>query len=141
MVKKIFSKNLYTMIVYLVITIVCIGISCAGLTSDSPFKIYPIVITAISFFFGGIYLLMSLFSMAKRVELTGSKGLDTARMMGGNFLRFSVLIIAIACNFLFIYFCPHEGEIEKWVYFLLLISGFPMFINIFLFFMRSKYVE
>lgn len=141
MIKRIFSKNLYTLLFYILISFILIGLSSIALLADSPFNFYPIIVTSISFFFGGVYLLLSLISMTKKVELTGSKGLDTVKMMGSNFLRFSILMLSIAVNFLFIYFYPHNIEIEKWVYLLLLISGIPMFINIFLFYMRGKYVE
>ncbi len=141
MIKKIFASNLYTMLVYVAISLVLVALSSLSLLANSSFNFYPIVVTAISFAFGGVYLLLSLISMTKKVELTGSKGIDTARMMGSNFLRFSILMLSIAVNFLFIYFYPHDGELEKWVFLLLLISGVPMFLNIFLFYMKGKYVE
>ena len=139
--KKVFSSNKGTMLVYGLISLVIIGISALGFLSDNHFNFYPIVVTSISFFFGAIYLLASLFSMNKKVTLSESKGMNVLQMMGGNFLRFLILILSIISSFLFIYFGPREGEIEKWVYLLLLISGLPMFVNIALFYLRGKYVE
>lgn len=139
--KKVFSSNKGTMLVYGLISLVIIGISALGFLSDNQFNFYPIVVTSISFFFGAIYLLASLFSMNKKVTLSESKGMNVLQMMGGNFLRFLILILSMVSSFLFIYFGPREGEIEKWVYLLLLISGLPMFVNIALFYLRGKYVE
>lgn len=139
--KKLFSKDSTTLMVYSVISLVLIGLSGFGFLVNSQFNFYPIVITTISFLFGGIYLFFSLRSMHKKIETTNSKGFDTAILMGGNMLRFLILVLSIVCNFLFIYFTPHDGEIEKWVYLLLLISGAPMFVNIYLFYLRGKYVE
>lgn len=139
--KKIFGTNKGTMLAYGLVSLIVIGLSALGFVSNNQFNFYPIVITSISFAFGAIYLFASLMSMNKKVTLSESKGMNVMTMMGGNFLRFLILILSIVCSFLFIYFGPSEGEVEKWVYLLLLISGLPMFVNIALFYMRGKYVE
>ncbi len=139
--KKIFSTNKGTALVYIFFSLLAVLISCLSLLSDNQFNYYPIVVTAISFVFGGFYLIASLFSMTKKVQLSQSKGVNIMTMMGSNFLRFSILIISVVVCFLFIYFGPRTGEIEKWVYFLILICGLPMPINILLFYIRGKYAE
>lgn len=139
--KKIFGTNKGTLLIYTLISLVVVGLSCISLIFNNQFNYYPIVVTAISFAFGALYLLASLISMNKKIKMSESKGMNIMMMMGGNFLRFSILLISIACSFLFVHFGPREGEIEKWVYLLVLISGLPMFVNIGLFYMRGKYVE
>ena len=139
--KKVFGSNKGTILVYAIVSVLIIGLSAMGLLSDNQFNFYPIVITTISFVFGAFYLIASLSSMNKKITMSESKGMNVLTMMGGNFLRFLILILSMGCSFLFIYFGPREGEIEKWVYLLLLISGLPMFLNIALFYMRGKYVE
>ncbi len=139
--KKIFGTNKGTMLVYGLLSIVIIGLSCLGLLSNNQFNFYPLVITSISFVFGAIYLFASLLSMGRKVELSENKGMNIIAMMGGNFLRFLILVLSMICSFLFIYFGPRNGEIEKRVYLLLLICGLPMFVNIALFYLRGKYVE
>lgn len=140
--KKIFSSNLLILLCYCVISIIISSLTCLCLLIDSPFNYYPCVVTAISFAFGGFYLGASLLSMNQQMDVANtSKGAGMAKMMGANFVRFMILVLAIVVNFVFIKFANQEVEIEKWVYALLLITGVPMFVNIALFYLRGKYIE
>lgn len=139
---KICKTDKSALITYLIITVICLGLSSIAFAFDTKYSYFPIVITAISFVCGFFYLWAMLYSMKKRLEITEeNKGMRFAGQMGSNFLRFSIMVIAVLCNFLFVYFTPVEGEPEKWVYALILIAGLPMIIDIALFYLRSAYVE
>lgn len=139
---KLFKSNKGTILFYLILSLVIIALTFLCLLSDSPFNYYPIVITAFAFAFGAGYLLLMLKSANKKTVINDkNKNLNVAIEMGSNFLRFLLIALGIVLSFLFIRFTPHEGDIPKWVYSLVLINGVPMFIDICLFYLRSKYVE
>ena len=136
---KICKTDKSTIVTYLVVMVVALGLSCIGFAFETPYTYYPLVVTAISFVCGLIYLVALL---KKKVEVTESnKSLLIAGQMGGNFLRFAIMVIAVLCSFLFIHFAPTDGEKDKWVYALVLIAGIPMIVDIALIYLRSAYVE
>lgn len=139
---KICKTDKSTIVTYLVVMVVALGLSCIGFAFETPYTYYPLVVTAISFVCGLIYLVALLMSAKKKVEVTESnKSLLIAGQMGGNFLRFAIMVIAVLCSFLFIHFAPADGEKDKWVYALVLIAGIPMIVDIALIYLRSAYVE
>ena len=139
---KICKTDKSTIITYLVIMVVALGVSCVGFAFDTPYSYYPIVVTAISFVCGLLYLVALLFSAKKKIEVNEkNKSIMLATQMGGNFLRFAIMIIAVLCSFLFVHFAPMDGEKEKWVYALVLIAGVPMIVDIALIYFRSAFVE
>lgn len=131
-----------TIITYLVIMVIALGISCVGFAFDNKYQYYPLVITAISFVCGLVYLISLLMNARKKINVTESnKGLMLAGQMGSNFLRFAIMIVAVLCCFLFVRFAPVEGgTVDKWVYALILIAGVPMLIDIALIYLRSAHV-
>ena len=136
--KVLFKNDFRTVLVYLVIFAIALGLSCIGFAFNTPYSYYPLVITAISFSCGLIYLLALLFNAKKKNEITPeTKNLALAAQLGSNFLRFAIMVIAVLCCFLFIYFSTKEGEVEKWVYLLILIAGVPMIVDVALFYLRS----
>ena len=109
---------------------------------NEKYGYYPLVITAISFTCGLVYLVMILLNAKKKVEVTPeNKNTMLVATMGGNFVRFAIMAIGVLCCFLFVHFTPVKGEIDRWVYALILIAGLPMIIDIALFYLRSAYVE
>ena len=138
---KICKTNKSTIITYIVIFIIALGLSCIGFVNEK-YGYYPLVITAISFTCGLVYLVMILLNAKKKVEVTPeNKNAMLVATMGGNFVRFAIMAIGVLCCFLFVHFTPVEGEIDRWVYALILIAGVPMIIDIALFYLRSAYVE
>ena len=136
------DTNLKLYLAYLGVSVIALGLSALGFLAKSEFSYYPLVITAIAFFFGFIYLLFLMLASRKEMVVTKeTKGLNLVTLMGSNFLRFLVMVLALVSSFLFIYFVPHTEEIPKWVYALLLINGLPMVINVMLFYARSKYLD
>ena len=139
---KICKTDKSTILTYLVIMLIALGLSCIGFAFNTPYTYFPLVVTAISFVSGLIYLAALLMSAKKKVEVNESnKSLVLAGQLGSNFLRFAIMIIGVLASFLFIYFTPVDGEKEKWVYALVLIAGVPMIIDIALIYFRSAYVE
>lgn len=139
---KICKTDKSTIITYLVIMMIALAISCVGFAFNTPYIYYPLVVTAISFVCGLLYLVALLKTTKKKVEVNeGNKSLLVAAQMGSNFLRFAIMIIGVLCCFLFVHFTPVDGEKEKWVYALVLIAGVPMIIDIALFYFRSAFVE
>lgn len=139
---KICKTDKSTILTYLVIMLIALGLSCIGFAFNTPYTYFPLVVTAISFVCGLIYLAALLMSAKKKVEVNESnKSLVLAGQLGSNFLRFAIMIIGVLTSFLFIYFTPVDGEKEKWVYALVLIAGVPMIIDIALIYFRSAYVE
>lgn len=139
---KICKTDKSTILTYLVIMVIALGLSCIGFAFNTPYTYFPLVVTAISFTCGLIYLAALLMSAKKKVEVNESnKSLALAGQLGSNFLRFAIMIIGVLASFLFIYFTPVDGEKEKWVYALVLIAGVPMIIDIGLIYFRSAYVE
>ena len=139
---KLCKTDKSTLITYGVISAVAIGISCVGFAFNTVFNYYPLVITAISFVCGFLYLAALLHSSRLKKEVNeGNKSMIFASQMGSNFLRFAIMVIGVLCCFLFVHFTPVEGGVEKWVYALILIAGVPMIVDIVLFYLRSAYVE
>ena len=138
---KLFNSNKSTYFVYLIISIFAIGLSCLSLLIPNQYDYYPIVITAISFLFGFLYLFMMFFENDKKINMEADKNLNMMKLMGFNFLRFLTIALGAAASALFIFLMPHEGEVDKWVVALILISGIPMLINIGLFYLRGKAIN
>lgn len=139
---KLFKSNKGTILFYVILSLVIIALTFLCLLSNSSFNYYPIVITVFAFVLGAGYLLLMLRSASKKTVINDkNKNLNVVIEMGSNFLRFLLIALGIVVSFLFIRFTPHEGDIPKWVYALVLINGVPMFIDICLFYLRSKYVE
>ena len=138
---KLFKSDLSVMLTYAVISFIFIGGSCFSLFLNSEFNYYPIVITGISFVFGFAYLAFMIYAGNKQINQTKKNQPTVASLMTMNFLRFFIVILSIGVSLLFIYFGPKSGEVEKWVYLLILINGLPLLIDIFLFYMRGRYSE
>jgi len=137
---KLFKTDLSIILTYLGISLICIGGSCFALFADTEFNYYPIVITGIAFVFGSAYLLFMLKAGNNQLK-NKNKEPSVASLMTMNFLRFFIVIASVGVSILFIYFGPKSGEVEKWVYLLIVINGLPLLVDIFLFFMRSKYSD
>ncbi len=137
---KLFKTDLSIVLTYIGIAVICIGGSCFALFANTEFNYYPIVITGIAFVFGLGYLLFMLKAGNNQIK-NKKKEPSVASLMTMNFLRFFIVIASVGASILFIYFGPKTGEVEKWVYLLVIINGLPLLVDIFLFFMRSKYSE
>ena len=138
---KLFKSDSGIILLYGLISLLCIGGSCFALFADTQFNYYPIVITGIAFVFGLAYLFFMLKVGNNQLKQSKKQEPSVASLMTMNFLRFFIVIAAVVVSILFIYFGPKEGEIEKRVYILVVINGLPLLIDIFLFYMRSRYSE
>ncbi|MBP5694686.1 MAG: hypothetical protein J6X03_04510 [Bacilli bacterium] len=136
---KLFKTDKSIVLVYFIISLISLGLSCFSLFADNQFNYYPIVITAISFVFGFIYLMFLLQSSKKQIDQTKNPQPSVASFMALNLLRFLIVAASIGVSVIFIYFGPRTGEVEKRVYLLILINGAPLLIDIFLFYMRGRY--
>lgn len=137
--KKLFGSDKSTILVYLCISLIFIGLSCFSLFAPTQFNYYPIVITGISFVFGFAYLMFMLKTSAKQIDQAKQGQPSAASFMAMNLLRFLIVVLSIGVSLLFIYFGPREGDVDKWVYLLILINGLPLIIDIGLFYMRGRY--
>ena len=138
---KFFRTDKAIILDYLLIYVISLGLSCFSLFANTEFNYYPIVITAIAFAFGFGYLIFMLKAGNKQIDASKTQQPSTVSFMALNLVRFLIVVASIGASLLFIYFGPRRGEIEKWVYLLILIDGLPLLVSIFLFYMRGHFSE
>ena len=134
---NLLNTNKRVMLAYAIVSAVALSLSCLGFIS-SYISFFPLLVTSIAFLFGFFYLLLLLKSIDEKGE--GHEATLTSAMLS-NVLRFVIMGVGAALSAVAIYFIPKNGEMNNYMFLLLLINGLPMMICILLFYFRGKSVK
>lgn len=134
---NLLSTNKRVMLAYAIVSAVALSLSCLGFIS-SYISFFPLLVTSIAFLFGFFYLLLLLKSIDEKGK--GQETTLTSAMLS-NVIRFVIMGVGVALSAVAIYFIPKNGEMNNYMFLLLLINGLPMMICILLFYFRGKSVK